>query len=170
MFTLFSKIHLGIRQFYIPLKNEWKTEVLLNLYKMMEISQAMIYCNSKKTLDKLSEDMVRNGFSVSTMHGEMQEQDRERVMRDFRTGMTRVLISVDLIARGKDVYQVNLVINYDMPKVENYIQRVGRSGRFGRKGAAINFITPEDDNVLDQIQDFYQTKITELPTDLSKIN
>ena len=137
---------------------------------MMEISQAMIYCNNKKTLDKLSDDMTRNGFSVSLMHNEMQEQDKDRVMREFRTGLTRVLISTDLLSRGKDVFQVNLVINYDMPKVEIYISRVGRSGRFGRKGAAINLITPEDGGILVDIQDYYKTLIQELPLDLSQIN
>jgi len=137
---------------------------------MMEISQAKIYCNNKKTLDQLSDDLIRNGFSVSSIHEEMQEQDKDRVMRDFRTGMTRVLISTDLIARGKDVYQVSLVINYDIPKVENYIHRIGRSGIFGRKGVAINFITPEDKDVLVQIQQYYNTNIQELPSDLSNIN
>jgi len=136
----------------------------------MEISQAKIYCNNKKTLDQLSDDLIRNGFSVSSIHEEMQEQDKDRVMRDFRTGMTRVLISTDLIARGKDVYQVSLVINYDIPKVENYIHRIGRSGIFGRKGVAINFITPEDKDVLVQIQQYYNTNIQELPSDLSNIN
>ena len=136
----------------------------------MEISQAKIYCNNKKTLDQLSDDLIRNGFSVSSIHEEMQEQDKDRVMRDFRTGMTRVLISTDLIARGKDVYQVSLVINYDIPKVENYIHRIGRSGIFGRKGVAINLITPEDNDVLVQIQQYYNTNIQELPSDLSNIN
>jgi superfamily II DNA/RNA helicase len=138
---------------------------------MMEISQAMIYCNSKKILDKLTEDMIRNGFSVSYLHGEMQEQDRERVMKDFRQGLTRVLISSDATLRGKDVFQVNLIINYDLPsEVETYMQRVGRSGHFGRKGAAINFIIPEDKDMLIKIQSFYNTVILELPSDLSQIN
>jgi len=137
----------------------------------MEISQAIIYCNNKKTVDRISEEMIKKGFVVSCMHGEMQQKDRDDVMRDFRLGMTRVLISTDLLARGIDVYQVSLVINYDLPNQrETYIHRIGRSGRFGRKGAAINFIAPEDKDELVNIQKYYNTTIEELPNDLSQIN
>ncbi len=160
----------GIRQYYIPMKREWKLEILLNLYKMMEITQAIIYCNSKKTVDYVSEELTKKGFVVSSMHSELPQQERDKVMKEFRLGATRVLITTDLLARGIDVYQVSLVINYDIPKQkETYIHRIGRSGRFGRKGTAINFVTPEDKDDLETIQKFYNTTIEELPSDLSSI-
>jgi translation initiation factor 4A len=160
----------GIRQYYIPMKREWKIEILLNLYKMMEITQAIIYCNSKKTVDFVSEELTKKGFVVSSMHSELPQQERDKVMREFRLGASRVLVTTDLLARGIDVYQVSLVINYDIPKQkETYIHRIGRSGRFGRKGTAINFVTPEDKDELEVIQKFYNTTIEELPSDLSSI-
>ncbi len=137
---------------------------------MMEISEARIYCNDIETLDKLSDTMTRNGFAVSTLHNEMQEQDRDKVMRDFRTGSTRVLISTDLVSKGKDVVQVNLIINYDLPdKLENYIQRIGRSGIFGRKRASITFVIKEENEKLIQLQKYYKTTLDELPSNLSQI-
>jgi translation initiation factor 4A len=160
----------GIRQYYVPLKKEWKLEILLNLYKMMEIAQAIIYANSKKAVDYLTEEMTKRNFVVSSIHSDMQMSEREKVMREFRTGATRVLITTDLLARGIDVYQVSLVINYDLPRnKETYIHRIGRSGRFGRKGTAINFVAPEDKEELEQLQKFYSTSIEELPSDLSTI-
>lgn len=160
----------GIRQYYIPMKREWKFEILLNLYKMMEITQAMIYCNQKKTVDNLSNELIKKGFIVSSIHSDLTQEERDRVMKEFRTGQSRILITTDLLARGIDVYQVSLVINYDMPKhKETYIHRMGRSGRFGRKGTAINFVTPEDKDDLENIQIFYHTSIEELPSDLSVI-
>jgi translation initiation factor 4A len=160
----------GIRQYYIPMKKEWKIEILLNLYKMMEITQAIIYCNSKKTVDFVTEELTKKGFVVSSMHSELPQQERDKVMREFRLGASRVLVTTDLLARGIDVYQVSLVINYDIPRQkETYIHRIGRSGRFGRKGTAINFVTPEDKDDLEEIQKFYNTTIEELPSDLSAI-
>lgn len=160
----------GIRQYFIPMKREWKLEILLNLYKMMEITQAIIYCNSKKTVDYVSEELTKKGFVVSSMHSELPQQERDKVMKEFRLGASRVLITTDLLARGIDVYQVSLVINYDIPKQkETYIHRIGRSGRFGRKGTAINFATPEEKEEMETIQKFYNTTIEELPSDLSSI-
>ena len=160
----------GIRQYYIPMKKEWKIDILLNLYKMMEITQAMIYCNTKKAVDFVAEEMKKNGFVVSSIHSEMDMQERNRIMKDFRGGVSRVLITTDLLARGIDIYQVSLVINFDIPRQkETYIHRIGRSGRFGRKGTAINFISPDDMVELENIQKYYNTLIQELPTDLSQI-
>lgn len=117
------------------MKREWKNEVLFNLYKTIEINKAMIYCNSKKTVESLTEELTKNGFIVSHMHADMDQEERDRVMMEFRLGASRVLVTTDLLARGIDVYQVSLVINYDIPtKKETYIHRIGRSGRFGRKG------------------------------------
>lgn len=160
----------GIRQYYIPMKKEWKIEILLNLYKMMEITQAIIYCNTKKTVDYVTEELTKKGFVVSSMHSELPQQERDKVMKEFRLGASRVLVTTDLLARGIDVYQVSLVINYDIPRQkETYIHRIGRSGRFGRKGTAINFVSGEDKDELELIQKFYNTSIEELPSDLSAI-
>lgn len=107
---------------------------------------------------------------VSSIHSDMPQQDRDRIMKEFRSGATRVLITTDLLARGIDVYQVSIVINYDIPlQKETYIHRIGRSGRFGRKGNAINFVTPDEKDQLDAIQKYYNTTIEALPTDLSEI-
>ena len=107
---------------------------------------------------------------ISSIHGDLKQFERDSVMRDFRSGVTRVLVTTDLLARGIDVYQVSLVINYEMPKEkETYIHRIGRSGRFGRKGNAINFVTPAEKDALEEIQKYYNTTIEQLPTDLSEV-
>ena len=104
--------------------------------------QAIIYCNTRRKVDWLTEKMQSKDFTVSSMHGDMDQRERDLIMREFRSGSSRVLITTDLLARGIDVQQVSLVINYDLPtNRENYIHRIGRSGRFGRKGVSINFIT-----------------------------
>ena len=109
-------------------------------------------------------------FTVSALHGEMSQQERDVIMREFRTGSSRVLITTDLLARGIDVQQVSLVINYDLPtKRENYIHRIGRSGRFGRKGVAINFLAAEDVRTLRDIEQFYNTQIEEMPMNVADL-
>merc|ERR1739845_25486 len=107
-------------------------------------------------------------FTVSTMHADMDQNERNLVMREFRSGSSRVLISTDLLARGIDVQQVSLVINYDLPKnLENYLHRIGRSGRFGRKGVAINFVTNKDVGTMRDIEKFYHTQIEQLPMNIA---
>ena len=104
------------------------------------------------------------------MHGDMRQEDRDKIMNDFRSGHSRVLISTDIWARGIDVQQVSLVINYDVPEImENYIHRIGRSGRFGRKGCAINFVTRDDFNQLKNIEKFYRIKIKPMPANLDEL-
>jgi translation initiation factor 4A len=161
----------GIKQYYVPLdKEEWKLEVLMNLYMNLEINQAIIYCNTTKKVDWLTKELKEKEFTVSSMHGEMDQVTRDLIMREFRTATTRILISTDLLARGIDVQQVSVVINYDLPtKKESYIHRIGRSGRFGRKGTAINFVTPREADFLKEIQSHYNTQINELPTNLEEI-
>jgi translation initiation factor 4A len=161
---------LGIKQYYVTLKKEWKLETLMNLYKGLDIAQAIIFCNSKKQVITLAEEMIKKGHMVSCIHSELQMNERAKVMSEFRSGVSRVLISTDLTARGIDVYQVSIVINYDLPtQKETYIHRIGRSGRFGKKGNAINFILPEEKDQLDGICKFYDTVIEQLPQDLSEI-
>lgn len=161
----------GIKQYYVPLdKEEWKLEVLMNLYMNLEINQAIIYCNTTKKVDELTKQLKDKEFTVSSIHGEMDQVQRDMIMREFRTAATRILISTDLLARGIDVQQISVVINYDLPtRKESYIHRIGRSGRFGRKGTAINFVTPRDASFLKEIQEFYKTQINELPQDLEQI-
>ncbi|CAI2366374.1 unnamed protein product [Moneuplotes crassus] len=161
----------GIKQYYVPLDEEkWKFDVLMDLYMNLEINQAIIYCNTTKKVDELTKDLKEKDFTVSAMHGEMDQVTRDLIMREFRTATTRILISTDLLARGIDVQQVSVVINYDLPlKKESYIHRIGRSGRFGKKGTAINFVTPRDADFLKEIQTHYNTQINELPTNLEEV-
>src|SRR4051812_10028593 len=114
--------------------------------------------------------MGQRDFTVSSMHGDMTGGERELIMREFRSGSSRVLITTDLLARGIDVQQVSLVINFDLPtNRENYIHRIGRSGRFGRKGVAINFLTQQDVRYLRDIEAFYHTEIVEMPLDVADL-
>merc|ERR1712141_712041 len=121
-------------------------------------------------VDMLCDKMGAKNFTVSPLHGDMDQKEREVVMREFRTGSSRVLATTDLLARGIDVQQVSLVINYDLPtNRENYIHRIGRGGRFGRKGAAINFVTEEDKRTLMDIETFYNTTIEEMPMNIADL-
>jgi len=155
----------GIRQFYVNVeKEDWKLDTLCELYETLTITQAVIFVNTRRKVDWLTDRLRARDFIVSCMHGDMEQKERNVIMSEFRTGSSRVLITTDLLARGIDVQQVSLVINYDLPNQrETYIHRIGRSGRFGRKGVAINFVTNEDNRVLRDIEQYYQTRIEELP-------
>jgi len=161
----------GIKQFFIMIEREdWKLETLCDLYETLTITQAIIYCNTRRKVDWLTEEMAKKDFTVSAMHGDMEQKERDVIMREFRSGSSRVLITTDLLARGIDVQQVSLVINYDLPNNrENYIHRIGRSGRFGRKGVAINFLTEKDYMDLKDIEKFYNTEITEMPVNVAEL-
>merc|ERR1712080_549717 len=161
----------GIKQYYIAVeKEDYKLKTLINLYEEITITQAIIYCNTRRKVMWLTDKMKANDFTVAAMHGDMYQKERELIMKEFRSGSTRVLITTDLLARGIDVQQVSLVINYDLPKDrENYIHRIGRSGRFGRKGVAINFIVSEDVRVLRDIEQFYNTQIEEMPMNVADL-
>merc|ERR1719494_1608583 len=161
----------GIKQFYVAVeREEYKLDTLCDLYETLTITQAIIYCNTRRKVDWLTDKMGQRDFTVSAMHGEMTQDERELIMKEFRSGSSRVLIATDLLARGIDVQQVSLVINYDLPSNrENYIHRIGRSGRFGRKGVAINFVTSEDVRVLKDIETFYNTSIEEMPMNVADL-
>ena len=121
-------------------------------------------------MDFLSEELQKRDFTVSCMHADLDQKERDLIMREFRSGSSRVLITTDLLARGIDVQQVSLVINFDLPtQPENYLHRIGRSGRFGRKGVAINFVTKDDERLLQDVQRFYQTVIEELPSNVADL-
>jgi len=161
----------GIKQFFVAVeKEDWKFETLCDLYETLTITQAVIFCNTKKKVDWLTEKMRANNFTVSAMHGDMPQKERDAIMAEFRDGHSRVLITTDVWARGIDVQQVSLVINYDLPNNrELYIHRIGRSGRFGRKGVAINFVKNDDLRILRDIEQYYSTQIDEMPMNVSEL-
>merc|ERR1712183_657475 len=157
--------------FYVACeKEEWKLDTLCDLYATMTITQAIIYVNTRRKVDFLADQLSRRDFTVSTMHAALDQTERDLVMREFRSGSSRILISTDLPARGIDVQQVSLVINYDLPQnMENYLHRIGRSGRFGRKGVAINFVTNNDVRSMKDIERYYHTKVEEMPMDVADL-
>jgi ATP-dependent RNA helicase len=162
----------GIKQFFISVEEEkWKFGTLCDLYETMTITQSIIFVNLKQKCMWLANKMKKANFTVGMMHGDMKQKDREQVMNDFRNGTTRVLISTDIWSRGIDIPQVSLVINYDLPtNRENYIHRIGRSGRYGRKGVAINFVTEGSDvAILRDIEQFFSIVIDEMPLQFDDI-
>ncbi|XP_015957396.1 eukaryotic initiation factor 4A-3 [Arachis duranensis] len=161
----------GIKQFFVAVeREEWKFDTLCDLYDTLTITQAVIFCNTKRKVDWLTEKMRNNNFTVSAMHGDMPQKERDAIMAEFRAGTTRVLITTDVWARGLDVQQVSLVINYDLPNNrELYIHRIGRSGRFGRKGVAINFVKSDDIKILRDIEQYYSTQIDEMPMNVADL-
>ena len=161
----------GIKQFFVAVeKEEWKFDTLCDLYDPLTITQAVIFCNTKRKVDWLTDKMRQNNFTVSSMHGDMPQKERDAIMGEFRGGTTRVLITTDVWARGIDVQQVSLVINYDLPNNrENYIHRIGRSGRYGRKGVAINFVKADDVRILRDIEQYYSTQIDEMPMNVADL-
>ena len=161
----------GIKQYNIECeKNEWKFDTLCDLYSLFSTSQTIIYCNFHQSVELLTKKMQEQNFKVSLIHGSMDIMEREDAMRKFRSLQTRVLISTDLLGRGIDVQQVSIVINYDIPfKNESYIHRIGRSGRHGRTGVAINFVTNNDVRRIEEIAKYYSTTINPLPADLASV-
>ena len=161
----------GIKQFFVAVeREEWKFETLCDLYDTLTITQAVIFCNTKRKVDWLTEKMREANFTVVSMHGDMPQKERESIMKEFRSGSSRVLISTDVWSRGLDVPQVSLVINYDLPNNrELYIHRIGRSGRYGRKGVAINFVKSDDIRVLRDIEQYYSTQIDEMPMNVADL-
>uniref|UniRef100_A0A0N4ZPC6 Eukaryotic initiation factor 4A n=1 Tax=Parastrongyloides trichosuri TaxID=131310 RepID=A0A0N4ZPC6_PARTI len=159
----------GIKQFYVNVEKEhYKFQTLCDLYDIVSITQSVIFCNTRRKVEDLAAQMKEKDFTVSYMHGDMDQGERNVIMREFRSGSSRVLITTDLLARGIDVQQVSLVINYDLPaKRENYVHRIGRTGRFGRKGVAINFITTADVRQLHDIEKYYNTNVEEMPENIA---
>ena len=155
----------GIAQYYINLNNDReKYDTIKDIFEAVSINQAIIYCNSTRRVDDLTEAMKSDEFPVQKIHGKMSEAERKEAHRNFKSGSCRVLITSDLFARGIDIQQVSIVINFDIPKNENtYLHRIGRSGRWGRKGIAINFQTKHDISKLKFFEQYYNTQITEMP-------
>lgn len=129
-----------------------------------------MFCNKKQKVEWLAKKMREAHFTVSFMHGSMPQKERDAIMSEFRSGQSRVLIATDVWGRGLDVQQVSLVICYDLPESrELYIHRIGRSGRFGKKGVAINFVTTEDVKILRDIEQYYSTQIDEMPMNVAEL-
>lgn len=162
----------GIKQYVLSCSNETtKLENLTEIFGNIDINQCIIYVNTKEKAERLTQELTLKEFVVSCIHGAMEQDKRNEIMREFRNGVSRILVSTDLLARGIDVHQVGLVINYDLPsQKENYIHRIGRSGRFGRRGVAINLISAIEAAYIMEIQTYYHTHIKDLPTDLSEID
>jgi superfamily II DNA/RNA helicase len=161
----------GISQFYVMFTNDAdKLAALQDLYQGISVSQTIIYCNSIKRVCNLYEAMKEANYPVCCIHSDMEKSERFAAYTDFKNGRFRVLISSDITSRGIDIQQVSCVINFDVPRcVHKYIHRIGRSGRWGRKGIGINFITKYDKDMIETIESHYATQIQELPNDYSNI-
>ena len=163
----------GIKQFYITVdKEEWKLHTLIDLYNTISVSQAIIFVNRKEKCNYLLEELTQRNFTVSIFSSELSQKERYNLIEQFKSGATRVLITTDVLSRGIDAQHVSIVINYDIPKnneIDVYLHRIGRSGRYGRKGVAINFVTYYDQRRLQEIERFYSTTIDEMPQDVSNL-
>jgi translation initiation factor 4A len=154
----------GIKQYYVALDDDvQKYDTLKDIYNRMSFNQCIIYCNSVRRVQDLYDAMKQDNFPVCCIHSNMDKSERNQAFRDFRKGVSRVLISSNVTARGIDIQQVSVVINFDIPRnVHTYLHRIGRSGRWGRKGTGINFVTRRDMYNLRSIEDFYHCQINEL--------
>jgi translation initiation factor 4A len=161
----------GISQYYVAIEDDrQKYATLKDLYSVISMSQCIIYCNSVKRVSDLYDAMVEDGFPVCRIHSGMDKVERNAAFSEFRTGKYRVLISSNVTSRGIDIQQVSVVINFDVPKcVHNYLHRIGRSGRWGRKGIGINLITRRDVSIMKDIEAHYSCQISELPADFDTL-
>ena len=161
----------GIIQFYVALEDDrQKYSTLKDIFSYLTLSQCIIYCNSVKRVADLYDAMCEDGFPVCCIHSGMDKSARDSAFNEFRNGKSRVLISSNVTARGIDIQQVSTVINFDIPKdIFTYLHRIGRSGRWGRKGTGINFVTRRDIGKLKDIETYYACEIKELPANLEFI-
>jgi superfamily II DNA/RNA helicase len=158
----------GISQYYIALETDNdKFNTIKDLFGWISSSQAIIYCNSLKRVSDLYSAMIKDEFPVCCIHSGMDKEERNETYNDFKNGKHRVCISSNVTARGIDIQQVSTVINFDIPKCPHtYLHRIGRSGRWGRKGVAINFVTKYDIHIMRGIEQLYETEIKELTQDV----
>merc|ERR1712137_214852 len=157
------------KQFYVYVgRDDMKLETLLDLYETISVSQSIIFCSTRRRAQDLADEMDAKDFGVSLIHADLNPQERTQVVKDFRNGASRVLISTDVLSRGLDVQAVSVVINFDLPnRPEPYLHRIGRSGRHGKKGVAINLIAERDVRTLRDVEQFYGTQIAELPSNVA---
>ena len=162
-----------ISQFYLDVESEeLKFETLMDLYNLVSTSQAIIFCNTIRKVEWLEENLKKHNFPITTIHSNMTQQERDIVVKDFRDGKTRLLLTTDLLSRGIDIPQVNLVVNYDLPpNKETYVHRIGRCGRFDKKGVAITMVKmtdPMDVKTFNKMKHFYKMDIKEMPESIEK--
>jgi len=171
----------GIKQFYMDCKNEeHKYDILVALYSLLTIGSSIIFCHRRETADRISARMTAEGHQVASLHGAKEGGERDRIIDEFREGLSKVLITTNVIARGIDIPQVNMVVNYDLPltlrqgpggekyvpDAETYLHRIGRTGRFGRRGASINFVHDKRSwEEMREIEQALQREIVRVPTD-----
>jgi translation initiation factor 4A len=164
----------GISQYMVPVDDDaWKVDCFCDIFESMTIAQSIVFVNSKERAERLFSVLTERGFPVSVIYGEpMTQAIRQQRMKEFRDGATRVLISTNLLARGIDVQGVEVVFNFELPDFEdkeNYVHRIGRCGRFGRKGVSISFVNPTEKANLIQIADHYKCTVSNLPQDLKSL-
>lgn len=162
-----------ISQFYLDIESEeLKFDTLMDLYNLVSTSQAIIFCNTIRKVEWLEENLKKNNFPITTIHSNMTQIERDNVVKDFRDGKTRLLLTTDLLSRGIDIPQVNMVINYDLPpNKETYVHRIGRCGRFDKKGVAITMVKmtdPMDVKTFNKMKHFYKMDIREMPDSIEK--
>jgi superfamily II DNA/RNA helicase len=162
-----------ISQFYLDIESEeLKFDTLMDLYNLVSTSQAIIFCNTIRKVEWLEENLKKNNFPITTIHSNMSQIERDNVVKDFRDGKTRLLLTTDLLSRGIDIPQVNMVINYDLPpNKETYVHRIGRCGRFDKKGVAITMVKmtdPMDVKTFNKMKHFYKMDIREMPDSIEK--
>jgi ATP-dependent RNA helicase DDX6/DHH1 len=159
----------GITQFYAFVEERQKVHCLNTLFSKLEINQSIIFCNSVNRVELLAKKITELGYSCFYIHAKMKQEDRNRVFHEFRNGSTRHLVSSDLFTRGIDIQSVNVVINFDFPKTaETYLHRIGRSGRFGHLGLAINLITYDDRYHLFRVEQELGTEIRPIPPQIDR--
>jgi len=159
----------GITQYYAFVQERQKVHCLNTLFSKLQINQSIIFCNSTQRVELLAKKITELGYSCYYIHAKMAQAHRNRVFHDFRAGLCRNLVCSDLFTRGIDIQAVNVVINFDFPKMaETYLHRIGRSGRFGHLGVAINLITYDDRFALHRIEQELGTEIRPIPRDIDK--
>ena len=158
-----------ITQYYVALGNDGaKYDMLKQIFSMLSVTQCIIYVNTVRRVVDLYQAMSSEGFSVCCIHSSMTKPERDQSFANFKKGSSRVLISSNITSRGIDIQQVSVVINFDIPRcVHNYLHRIGRSGRWGRKGTAINFVTKFDIEYMRKIENHYKINIAELPENIT---
>ncbi|CUE77022.1 eukaryotic initiation factor 4a, putative [Bodo saltans] len=158
----------GIKQFFVSVDEENKLLTLCDLYESITIAQTVIFTNTSCKAEWIAEQLNTFNCTASMMHADMQQSERDAVMSAFRAGCSRVLVTTDMFARGLDIVHVIIVVNYDLPtsgKDPAYVHRIGRCGRYGRKGITINFVSPEDVALHKEIEEHWGIVIDELPMD-----
>ena len=161
-----------ISQFYLDVEvEENKFDTLLDLYNIISTSQTIIFCNTINKIQWLETNFINNNFTASTIHSNMLQMERDEIIQKFRSGNIRILITTDLLSRGIDIYDVNMVINYDLPITkECYVHRIGRTGRFNKKGIAITFVKLQDNSdvkIFNKLKNYYKIDIKEMPPDIN---